>query len=175
MTPAIRHAKLSDATDLARLMCELGYPTNGHEMRQRLKSILNDVRCNTFVAKIDNKLCGMIGTLTHMSHEHNDLSGKIIALVVSPKWRRRGVGRALVVAAEKDFAQRKVTRVTLTMRFARDEAHRFYKALGYSKTGFRFARDLASISVSSARGRGTSRRQARRSVTNHRRARTSAD
>jgi ribosomal protein S18 acetylase RimI-like enzyme len=84
----------------------------------------------------------MIGTLTHASHEHNDFSGKIVALVVSKKQRRSGIGRALIAAAEKDFAKRKVTRVSLTTRFTREEAHEFYEALGYSRTGFRFARNL---------------------------------
>jgi ribosomal protein S18 acetylase RimI-like enzyme len=139
----IRDAKLSDAPALAALMCELGYETTGAEMRQRLKSILRDARYRTFVAEIDNKLCGMIGTLTHANHEHSDLSGKIIAVVVSKTKRRSGIGRELIAAAEKDFARRSVTRVTLTTRFEREAAHQFYEALGYCKTGFRFARNLA--------------------------------
>ena len=142
----IRAAKLSDAPDLAALMCELGYETTSDEMRVRLKSILANARYSTFVAKIGKELCGMIGTLTHMSHEHNDLSGKIVALVVAKKQRRSGIGRALIAVAEKDFAKRNVTRVTLTTRFERDEAHRFYEALGYSRTGFRFAKNLARTS-----------------------------
>ncbi len=138
----IRAAKLSDTSELAALMCELGYETMSDEMRARLKSVLRDARYSTFVAEIDDELCGMIGTLTHVSHEHNDLSGKIVALVVPKKQRRSGVGRALIAAAEKDFVKRNVMRVTLTTRFEREEAHRFYEALGYSRTGFRFAKTL---------------------------------
>jgi ribosomal protein S18 acetylase RimI-like enzyme len=126
-------------------MCELGYKTTSAEMRQRLKSTSSDSHLRTFVAEIDDEVCGMIGTLTHASHEHNDPSGKIIALVVSNGQRRNGVGRALVAAAEKDFAKRSVTRVTLTTRFERETAHQFYEALGYAKTGFRFGRNLPSI------------------------------
>ena len=142
----IRHAQPGDAAVLAQLMCELSYETSTAEMSQRLKSILSDPRYGTFVAEIDNELCGMIGTLTHVSYEHNDLSGKILALVVSKKQRRSGVGRALITAAEKDFAKRNVTRVTLTTRFEREVAHQFYEKLGYSRTGFRFAKDLTAIS-----------------------------
>lgn len=138
----IRDAKLSDAQHLAALMCELGYETTSAEMRKRLKSILGDARYRTFVAESGNKICGMIGTFTHASHEHNDLSGKIIALVVSQERRRSGVGHALIAAAEKDFAKKKVTRVSLTTRFSRERAHQFYEALGYSRTGFRFAKEL---------------------------------
>jgi ribosomal protein S18 acetylase RimI-like enzyme len=135
---------LSDAPALATLMCELGYETTSAEMRQRLKSILPDARLRTFVAEIDDQVCGMIGTLMHVSHEHDGCSGKIIALVVSNEQRRSAIGRALIAAAEKDFAKRKVTRVSLTTRFTRDDAHRFYEALGYSRTGFRFAKHLQS-------------------------------
>jgi len=138
----IRDAKLSDAPELAALMAELGYKTITSEMRERLKSILSDARFSTFVAEEENDVCGMIGTLTHLSHEHNDLSGKIIALVVSKKRRKNGVGRALIAAAEKDFVKRNVIRVTLTTRFEREEAHLFYEKLGYSRTGFRFAKNL---------------------------------
>ncbi len=123
-------------------MCELGYATSNVEMHSRLRAILSNAGYRTIVAELDNKLCGMIGTLAHASHEHADPSGKIIALVVSKRQRRSRVGRALVAAAEKDFAKRGVTRVTLTTRFEREAAHQFYEALGYSKTGFRFAKNL---------------------------------
>jgi ribosomal protein S18 acetylase RimI-like enzyme len=127
-------------------MCELGYETTTAEMQQRLKSILSDKGFRTFVAESDDQVCGMIGTLSQPSHEHNDLSGKIIALVVSKKKRRSGIGRALIVAAEEDFARRNVTRVSLTTRFSREEAHKFYQTLGYSPNGWRFVKELrASI------------------------------
>lgn len=138
----IRHAQPGDAAALAQLMCELDYKTTTAEMRRRLKSILNDSRYRTFVAELDNTVCGMIGTLTHASHEHNGPSGKIIALVVSKKHRRSGIGRALIAAAESDFAKRRVTRLSLTTRLTRVEAHRFYQALGYSPNGWRFVKEL---------------------------------
>lgn len=142
VAPTIRNSSLSDAPALASLMCELGYETASAEMRQRLKSILSDAGFRTFVAEIDDQVCGMIGTLTHASHEHNDPSGKIIALVVSKKQRRTGIGRALIAAAEKDFTNRGVTRVSLTTRFTRELAHQFYDALGYERNGWRFVKQL---------------------------------
>jgi ribosomal protein S18 acetylase RimI-like enzyme len=138
----IRNASLSDARALASLMRELGYETARAQMRQRLKSILSDGGFRTFVAEIDDQVCGMIGTLRHARHEHNDPSGKIIALVVSKKQRRTGIGRALIAAAEKDFTNKGVTRVSLTARFTRELAHQFYEALGYERNGWRFVKQL---------------------------------
>jgi|ERR1700682_425658 ribosomal protein S18 acetylase RimI-like enzyme len=110
--------------------------------RRVWKESSKDARYKTFVAEIGGKLCGMIGTVSHSSYLHNDFSGRIIALVVSSKMRRRGIARKLVAAAEKDFLRRKITRVTLTTRFEREEAHRFYEQLGYARTGFRFGKNL---------------------------------
>jgi ribosomal protein S18 acetylase RimI-like enzyme len=123
----IRHAELSDAAELAALVCDLGYKTTGAEMESRLVSILKDSRDKTLVALKDKKICGMLGTFSASSYLHNDLNGRIIALVVSRESRQRGIGARLIAAAEKDFAQRGITRVTLTTRFEREEAHQFYE------------------------------------------------
>jgi ribosomal protein S18 acetylase RimI-like enzyme len=112
----VRDARLNDAVELAELACELGYKTTDVEMATRLKTVLKDARYNTLVAEFGGKLCGMIGTVSHSSYLHNDFSGRIIALVVSSKMRRCGVGRKLMAASEKDFLRRKITRVTLTTR-----------------------------------------------------------
>src|SRR5215472_10590143 len=124
---------MSDAAALAQLMCELGYETTSAEMRRRLKSIDRDARIRTFIAEVVNQVCGMIGTLTHMSHEHNDPSGKIIALVVSEKQRRSGIGRGLVAAAERDFERRGINGVAVNTRLTREDAHKFYESLGYTR------------------------------------------
>lgn len=68
----IRHAELSDAAELAALVCDLGYKTTGAEMESRLVSILKDPRYKTLVALKDEKICGMIGTFSASSYLHND-------------------------------------------------------------------------------------------------------
>jgi ribosomal protein S18 acetylase RimI-like enzyme len=138
----IRGVKLSDAPELAVLMCELGYETKRAEMETRLKLILSNPAYKTFVAIMDGSVCGMIGTLTYPSYEHNDESGRILALVTSSKVRRRGIGRALIATAEKNLAQRGVCRVALDTRLTREDAHKFYELLGYERNGWRFVKQL---------------------------------
>jgi ribosomal protein S18 acetylase RimI-like enzyme len=84
----------------------------------------------------------MIGTLSYPSYEHNNRSGRILALVTLPGARRRGIGSALIASAERDFAQRAVTDVSLDTRFKRIDAHQFYESLGYERNGWRFAKQL---------------------------------
>jgi ribosomal protein S18 acetylase RimI-like enzyme len=143
---AIRDANLGDAPVLAQLMCELGYPTSEPEMKERMQTISTDTNLRTLVAVIDGEVCGMIGTLIVPSHEHNDLTGGIVALVVSPARRRKGVARRLVERAEEDFSRRNIRRVTLTTRLTRKNAHKFYEDLGYEQTGYRYAKNLGDRS-----------------------------
>jgi GNAT superfamily N-acetyltransferase len=98
------------------------------------------------VALKNEKIRGMIGTFSASSYLHNDLNGRIIAFVVSRELRRHGIGARLIAAAEKDFAQRGIARLTLATRFEREKAHQFYEKLGYARTGFRFVKNLASAS-----------------------------
>lgn len=143
----IRDATLSDATALARLMSELGYETTPEEMKSRFQSILENSAYKTLVAEIDGEICGMIGTLVQPGYEHNDPSGRIAALVVSARKRRCGIGRALIAAAEKDFAAKGVKRIALTTQLARKEAHQFYEMLGYERNGWRFVKKLPSAAA----------------------------
>jgi GNAT superfamily N-acetyltransferase len=138
----IRDAELNDAPELAVLMCELGYETGRTEMETRLKLILSNPAYKTFVAIMDGRVCGMIGTVTYPSYEHNDAGGRILALVTLSAARRRGIGRALIATAEKDFTQRGITRVALNTQLTRDDAHKFYESLGYERNGWRFVKQL---------------------------------
>ena len=141
----IRDAELSDASQLAALMCELDYETTPAEMETRLKSILSNPVYKTFVAVMDRRVCGMIGTITCPSYEHNDPGGRILALAVFSTMRRCGIGRALIATAEEDFAHRGIRRVALNTRLAREDAHKFYESLGYERNGWRFVKQLPVI------------------------------
>jgi ribosomal protein S18 acetylase RimI-like enzyme len=142
----IRNADLNDAPELAVLMGELGYDTNGTEMEARLRLILSNPAYKTFVAVVDGCVCGMIGTITCQTYEHNDPSGRILALVTLSSARRRGIGRALIATAERDFAQRGIKRVALNTKLTRDNAHKFYESLGYERNGWRFVKNLPAPS-----------------------------
>ena len=139
----VRVAELNDAATLAQLMCELGYETTKSEMQMRMERIATDECYRTFVAVLDGKVCGMIGTLMCPSYEHNDPGGRILALAIMSTMCRRGIGRALIATAEKDFAHRGIRRIALNTQLAREDAHKFYESLGYERNGWRFVKQLS--------------------------------
>ena len=138
----IRAVEAADMEALADLITQLGYETRTSEMQMRMETILANKNYATFVAVSKGKVCGMVGTFTRYTYEHNSPSANIIALVVSKEMRGRGVGHALIAAAEKNLAERNIRRVAVLTRFERKEAHVFYEKLGYTKNGFRFLKEL---------------------------------
>ncbi|SRR5258708_25109207 len=138
----IRAPEAGDREALADLMTQLGYETRASEMEMRMETILANKNYATFVAVSEGKVCGMIGTYTCYTYEHNSPSARILALVVSDKMRGHGVGQALIAAAEKDLAQKNIRRVAVNTRFDRTRAHEFYEKLGYTKNGFRLVKEL---------------------------------
>ena len=138
----IRAPEAGDMEALADLMTQLGYETRVSEMEMRMETILANKNYATFVAVSEGKVCGMIGTYTCYTYEHNSPSARILALVVSEKLRGRGVGEALIAAAEKDLAQKNIRRVAVNTHFKRTRAHEFYEKLGYAKNGFRLVKEL---------------------------------
>src|SRR5436305_14871638 len=107
----VRAVEGADMEALADLMTQLGYPTRASEMQMRMEAIRADRNYATFVAVSKGKVCGMIGTYTCYSYEHNSPSGRILALVVSEKMRGRGVGHALFADAENDHDQKNISRL----------------------------------------------------------------
>ena len=138
----IRAPEAGDMEALADLMTQLGYETRVSEMEMRMETILANKNYATFVAVSEGKVCGMIGTQISYSYEHNSPGARILALVVSEKMRGRGVGEALIAAAEKDLAQKNIRRVAVYTHFRRTRAHEFYEKLGYTKNGFRLVKEL---------------------------------
>src|SRR5438876_9296041 len=109
----MRAAEAADVEELAELMRQLGYEARASEMEMRMEAIRANKNYATFVAVSKGKVCGMIGTFTCYTYEHNSPSARILALVVSEKMRGRGVGRALIDAAEKDLARKNISRIAV--------------------------------------------------------------
>jgi N-acetylglutamate synthase-like GNAT family acetyltransferase len=98
----IRDAIIEDATLIAPLLGELGYPSQPDGVRARLARLLAREDSRVFVAERAARVLGVLGlhrmpVLTSPS----DIA-MIIALVVTERARRSGVGRLLVARAEDE-------------------------------------------------------------------------
>ncbi len=140
---AIRAATVADAAEIARLLAELGHPTNAHDVTGRWTTWL--AAGNAALVATSGAgpgLCGLV-TLGCMFVLHRPHPvGRITALVVEPASRGQGLGRALVLAAERQLAERGCGLLEVTSNERLDAAHAFYQRLGYRRTSLRFAKEL---------------------------------
>ncbi len=139
----VRPAVAADADVLARLVTQLGYPSDASQLRARLELAAGDPDIRALVAERGGEVVGMIGIMVFPAFHRDGLHGYITALVVDAAARGGGAGAALLAAAETWFAERGVTKATLTTAMHREAAHRFYEHLGYEFNGRRYVKNLA--------------------------------
>jgi ribosomal protein S18 acetylase RimI-like enzyme len=140
----IRHATIADSEGIAQLVTDLGYQTSPGQMCTRLEAILHDEDYNTLVAWEDERIVGFIGTRLGPLYESDDQYGQIMALAVAMDHRRRGVGRTLMQSAESILVERGARVLVVTSGNHRADAHAFYEMHGYTFSGRRYTKPLAS-------------------------------
>jgi GNAT superfamily N-acetyltransferase len=139
---AVRAAVEGDAPELARLLTALGFPTEPQDVRGRW-ALWVGAGNSAVVADCDDRRLAGVATLHRMSVLHRPAPvGRITALVVDDAWRGRGVGRALVEAAEAQLARAGCGLLEVTSNQRLAGAHAFYARLGYERTSVRFAKSL---------------------------------
>lgn len=139
--PVIREAAPADAVALAALMAELGYPVAPGVLWSRIERMSSPLH-STLVAEADGVMAGFVGCSALLIYESDIPTCWIMALSVASRFRRRGVGRALLQAVECWCADRGIPDIRLHSGNARGEAHQFYEACGFKRAGFRFTKSL---------------------------------
>ena len=140
----IRPLADGDAPAVAALSGDLGYPAGQAAMEIRLATVLADPGHAVFGAEAaDGSLVGWVHVCSRLLLI-DPPSAFIEGLVVAPGARRQGVGRALMAAAEDWSRSRGAQTVRLRSGATREDAHAFYRALGYApgKAALGFERAL---------------------------------
>ena len=139
----IRVCTLRDASEVARLLTQLGHPATTEEVEHRWPEW--EEQGNSALVATDNST-SLLGFCqlhqTHVLHRPKPVA-RVTALVVDETCRGKGVGRALMAAAEARMRSAGCGLCEITSNARRVEAHAFYEALGYEKTSVRLAKDLA--------------------------------
>jgi ribosomal protein S18 acetylase RimI-like enzyme len=137
---SIRCATLHDANDLARLLTALGHPTTERAVRENWQAWATEGNRALVAVEADGQLAGAV-TLHEMRVLHRTQPvGRITALIVDASRRGRGVGRALVAAAEASFVTRGCGMIEVTSNARLTAAHAFYERLGFERTSIRLAK-----------------------------------
>jgi len=127
---AIRPAETADAERIAALFTDEGYPAGPSAIVTRLERFAGgDSR--VVVADRDGEVIGFIAFHALPRFEHDDVVVRILALVVDPGARERGIGRRLIAEAERFAADRGAAFVEVTAGRHRPDAHHLYESLGY--------------------------------------------
>jgi len=139
---ALRRATAKDASQIACLLEELGYPRATHFYRSKIATLSRSRSDVVIVAENSGKVIGMAHLHTaEMIHEAGRL-GRIMALVVQRRFRRLGVGRELMRHLESTCRSAGCVKVEVTSGDQRKGAHEFYRKLGYVEKPKRFVKRL---------------------------------
>lgn len=140
----LRNAVMADADDVAHLLGELGYPCELDDAIERIAAILDNDRQALVVARRQGAVCGLVALDFMYYLPLGTTTCRITALVVLSGARGCGVGRLLLLEAERRARSGGAARIELTSGAQRTEAHAFYRACGYSNSSVRFVKSLGS-------------------------------
>ncbi|HYZ19198.1 MAG TPA: GNAT family N-acetyltransferase [Gaiellaceae bacterium] len=142
MSVRLREARPEDATAVAALLDDLGYPSGTEQAAERLMRIERDPTTVLVVAEVDGEVAGLAALHVQNLVERDDPGCTLAALVVAERYRRRGVGARLTEAIEAEARSRGCESLALNTAHRREDAHAFYEALGYEHTGRRYRKNL---------------------------------
>ena len=128
-----RPAGPADAPAIAALFTDEGYPAGPSDIVARLERFA-DASSRVIVAEHEAAILGFIAVHALPRFEHDDAILRILALVVDPGARERGVGRALIGEAERVGRELGAAFVEITAGHHRPEARHLYESLGYDAT-----------------------------------------
>ena len=121
---------------------QLGYPTSPEAARRRLELLVASHNDEVWVAERDGTVVGLVAIHVSASLERDGEVAKVSAIVVDEAARRDGIGQQLMALAEREARRRGCVLLFLTTAERRQDAHAFYRGLGFEETGRRFAKAL---------------------------------
>jgi GNAT superfamily N-acetyltransferase len=139
----VRRGRLGDASAIAELSGQLGYPATPAEIRSRMKKLKPATQHALFVAESNKAVIGWLHVSVSPLIEV-PLRAEVNGLVVSEAVRSRGAGQRLLASAERWAAQRGCHSMSVRSNVIRERAHAFYERHGYEhyKTQKAFRKSL---------------------------------
>jgi len=129
-TVILRPATVGDAERIAALFTDEGYPAGSSDVVTRLERFTGE-QAAVIVADVDGEVMGFVALHLLPRFEHDDHVARLLALVVDPGARDRGIGSQLIGAAEQIAVDAGAAFIEVTAGHHRPDARRLYEAHGY--------------------------------------------
>ena len=134
----IRDAVAADAPALIELMALLGHQLEPATIARRIAL----TSLPTLVAAEKERIVGLCGLAATVHIHREQPVGRITILVFAEDQRGRGIGSKLIEEAERRLTAAGCGIVEVTSNFRFEEGHAFYEARGFTRSSFRFYREL---------------------------------
>jgi GNAT superfamily N-acetyltransferase len=129
-TVTVRAATASDADRLARLLTDEGYPAGASDLAPRIDRFSRS-ESHVLVAEAGDEVIGFIAFHMLPRFETDERFARIVALVVDPGVRARGIGRRLMTEAEAVCMAEGASFLEITAGHHRPDARKLFESLGY--------------------------------------------
>jgi ribosomal protein S18 acetylase RimI-like enzyme len=126
----VRPATADDAERFASLLTDEGYPAGASDLAARIERFTTD-DSGVLAAEASGEVIGFIAFHVMPRFETDERFARIVALVVDPGVRARGIGRQLMTEAERVAVERGAAFLEVTAGHHRPEARKLFESLGY--------------------------------------------
>jgi GNAT superfamily N-acetyltransferase len=126
----IRPAGADDAERLATLLTDEGYPAGASDLTARIARF-SSPGSRVLVAEVADAVVGFVAFHVIPRFETDERFIRLIALVVDPGERERGVARLLLADVERVAVEEGVAFLEVTAGHHRPEARQLFESLGY--------------------------------------------
>lgn len=126
----IRAAIANDAERLATLLTDEGYPAGASDLVARIERF-SSADSRVLVAEAADTVIGFVAFNVIPRFETEERFIRLVALVVDPGERERGIARLLLADVERLAADEGVSFLEVTAGHHRPEARKLFESLGY--------------------------------------------
>ncbi len=129
-TVTVRAAASPDAERLATLLTDEGYPAGASDLAARIERFAGS-ESRVLVAEAGGEVVGFVAFHLLPRFETDERFARIVALVVDPGVRERGVGRLLMTEVEAVAREEGAGFLEITAGHHRPDARKLFESLGY--------------------------------------------
>lgn len=126
----VRAATADDAERFATLLTDEGYPAGASDLAARIARFSTD-ESRVLAAEASGEVIGFIAFHVLPRFETDERFARIVALVVDPGVRARGIGRQLMIETERIAAEEGAAFLEVTAGHHRPDARKLFESLGY--------------------------------------------